>query len=323
MCDLNTHVSALQMRSIIHQTHQYEFVPFELPAPEGLRAVPTHQSLLAVNFIFCLPCRQTLQKSNTFLWFFSFYTHPLSSRIAKKTKTFVRHATLSHFLDGFSENSPVFVSCHWRSTCRCLQVLMYRPFFFVIPLTCGHLKCSWLYYYLALPAIHCLLVEFLSDLKADFCGANRGGSLDVEMFAVLLYLHMGLGCSRHCDLPQHGVDPWNKTERVGSGSQTVQRVKKNTFSLSRFCSLGLGGVTFLSERLTHLTFSFKNETWWGETVPLVSLLLSLNGIFQVWRGFGVVFEEDLKAAVGSNCYRMWRVQWQGEESQECWPCLLW
>lgn len=229
MCDLNTHVSALQMRSIIHQTHQYEFVPFELPAPEGLRAVPTHQSLLAVNFIFCLPCRQTLQKSNTFLWFFSFYTHPLSGRIAKKTKTFVRHATLSHFLDGFSENSPVFVSCHWRSTCRCLQVLMYRPFFFVIPLTCGHLKCSWLYYYLALPAIHCLLVEFLSDLKADFCGANSGGSLDVEMFAVLLYLHMGLGCSRHCDLPQHGVDPWNKTERVGSGSQTVQRVKKTHF----------------------------------------------------------------------------------------------
>lgn len=69
-----------------HQTHQDQLVPLEFPAPEGLRAVPAHQSLLAVNFIFCLPCRQTLQKSNTFLWFFTFFTHPVASLIAKKQK---------------------------------------------------------------------------------------------------------------------------------------------------------------------------------------------------------------------------------------------
>lgn len=59
--------------------------------------------------------------------------------------------------------------------------------------------------HLALPAVHRLLAELLADEEVDLRGADGGGGLDVEALVALPYLHLGLGRSRPCHLPQHGV----------------------------------------------------------------------------------------------------------------------
>lgn len=45
---------------IVSSKDQYEFVPSQLAAPEGLGAVPAQQSLFAVNFVLRFPSGQTL-----------------------------------------------------------------------------------------------------------------------------------------------------------------------------------------------------------------------------------------------------------------------
>lgn len=45
---------------------------------------------------------------------------------------------------------------------------------------------------LTLSAIHRLLIKFLSNEEVDLCGADCGGSLDVEVLSVLSDLHMWL-----------------------------------------------------------------------------------------------------------------------------------
>lgn len=59
--------------------------------------------------------------------------------------------------------------------------------------------------YLTLSAVHRLLIKLLSDEEVDLGGADRGRGLDVEVLVILPYLHVGLGRSRHRNLPQHGV----------------------------------------------------------------------------------------------------------------------
>lgn len=60
-------------------------------------------------------------------------------------------------------------------------------------------------HYLTLSAVHRLLIVLLSNKEVDLRGANCSRSLDVEVLAVLPYLHVGLGRSRHRYLPQHGI----------------------------------------------------------------------------------------------------------------------
>lgn len=59
--------------------------------------------------------------------------------------------------------------------------------------------------YLTLPAVHSLLIELLSDVEVDLCGAHRGGGLNVELLSVLSDLHMGFGSGCPSHLPEHGV----------------------------------------------------------------------------------------------------------------------
>lgn len=74
--------------------------------------------------------------------------------------------------------------------------------------------------YLALPSIHCLLIELLSNVEIDLCGAHAGGGFDVELLAVLADLHVGIGGRCHSHLPQHGVHPWSPT--TGTDRQLVK-----------------------------------------------------------------------------------------------------
>lgn len=60
---------------------------------------------------------------------------------------------------------------------------------------------------LALPAVHRLLLKLLADGEGDLGGPHRSGRLDVEVVAVLAYLHQGFGRRGPGHLPQHGVDP--------------------------------------------------------------------------------------------------------------------
>lgn len=59
--------------------------------------------------------------------------------------------------------------------------------------------------YLTLSAIHRLLIELLPDEEVDLGGADCGGRLDVEVLVVLLDLHVRLGSSSPCNLPEHGI----------------------------------------------------------------------------------------------------------------------
>lgn len=71
-----------------------------------------------------------------------------------------------------------------------------------------HHVLSSLFNYLTLSPVHRLLIKLLSNEEVDLRGADGGRSLNVEVLAALSYLHMGLGCSRHRYLPQHGVHTW-------------------------------------------------------------------------------------------------------------------
>lgn len=60
-------------------------------------------------------------------------------------------------------------------------------------------------YYLALPPVHCLLIELLADVEVDLSGAYGGGGLNVELFSILADLDVGFGGCRIGHLPQHGI----------------------------------------------------------------------------------------------------------------------
>lgn len=93
-----------------------------------------------------------------------------------------------------------------------------------------------LWVYLALPPIHCLLVEFFTDVKVDLGGAHAGRGFDVELLPVLTDFHVWVWGGRHSHLPQHGVHPWaaqrrKETEQSASYAHTdyihyIQNVMK-------------------------------------------------------------------------------------------------
>ena len=103
----------------------------------------------------------------------------------------------------------VYIICYYRTQTVSHTLLLHcslasiRIWMFLI------LKHS---FYLALPSIHCLLVKFLSDAEVDLGGAHTGGCFDVELLAVLMDLHVGVGGCCHSHLPQHGVHSWPGTK---------------------------------------------------------------------------------------------------------------
>lgn len=66
----------------------------------------------------------------------------------------------------------------------------------------------------------------MTDLEVDLGGAHSGGRLDVELFPVLADLHVRLGGSRICHLPQHGIHSFEMKENASHRISDLVHVYK-------------------------------------------------------------------------------------------------